>query len=169
MNKFGFEHDPYWYSKMLNGRKYEDNFDYGSYKLDPYLSCSQKAPTAEEKKLTLDDIKKSYEAVKAADITTTINSASKVIESAIPKEITNGISEEVIAYGLVHALSKQAEAIVGESELPLIKMTPSMLQRLSDHLYGQLEEIKKKDWTNREGKRKRLVAYYEALIGLTER
>lgn len=95
--------------------------------------------------------------------------SAKAIESTFYKEIPAGISEEVIAYGLVHALSKQAEAIVGESELPLIKMTPSMLNKIEDHANAQLKALKDADWGNREGKRKRLVRFFEALVSLTER
>jgi len=98
-----------------------------------------------------------------------IVAASQKVESTISKEITSGISEEVIAYGLVHALSKQAEAIVGQSDLPLIKMTPSMLARIKDHLKEQLKEVEAGNSMNREGSQRRLIKFYEAAIALTER
>ncbi len=98
----------------------------------------------------------------------TVKAAADVVESTLSKEITSGISEEVIAYGLVHALSKQGEAIVGVGDLPLIKMTPSMLVKIREHLETELSNLKRLG-ANAKGQQHRLKNYYEALIALTER
>ncbi len=99
----------------------------------------------------------------------TVKAAADVVESTLSKEITSGISEEVIAYGLVHALTKQGEAIVGTGELPLIKMTPSMLTKIREHLETELKDLKKSSDANSKGQTHRLKNFYEALIALTER
>ena len=94
---------------------------------------------------------------------------------AKPKEINTvqqavqGVSEEVAAWTLAQALSKQAETLVGMDAIPFVKLTPTLLAKLRENLLEKLKEIESSDSTNKEGQQARLIAFHKATIALLDR
>jgi hypothetical protein len=92
-----------------------------------------------------------------------------------PKEINTvqqavqGVSEEVAAWTLAQALTKQAETLVGIDAIPFVKLTPTLLAKLRENLLEKLKEIENSDSSNKEGQQARLIAFHKATIALLDR